>query len=340
LLQLFLSSQDFIIFWEAFFRMTNVFYFFQWIADIITYNLFNLVQGTHLADSVNFVIYDVLKIFFLLIFMIFIVSYIRSYIRPEKTKKLLGGKKGIIFHFIASSVGVVTPFCSCSSVPLFIGFVEAGVPLGVTFSFLITSPLVNEAAIAVLWAIFGLKLTIIYVISGVLIGVVGGYIIGLLKMEKHVEDFVYRIKSKELKEQKQTQKDRLNFAKNEVKAIFQKVWIYVIAGVTLGGIFHGFAPEGILAKYAGNSLFGVPIATLIGIPLYSNVLGMIPIIESLVAKGLPIGTALAFLMAVTALSLPEIIILKKVLKKKLIIIFVAVTGTAIILTGYLFNLLI
>lgn len=320
--------------------MVDIFYSFQWIADKVTYDLFNLVSGTHLADSVNFIVYDILKIFFLLVFMIFAVSYIRSYITPEKTRKLLGGKKGFLFNFLASGVGIVTPFCSCSSVPLFIGFVEAGVPLGVTFSFLITSPLVNEAAIAVLWAIFGLKLTLIYIISGVLIGVVSGYIIGLLKMEKQVADFVYKIRSKELKEQKQTQKDRFHFAKNEVKTIFKKVWIYVIMGVTLGGIFHGFAPEGILAKYAGNSLFGVPIATLIGIPLYSNVMGMIPVIESLVSKGLPIGTALAFLMAVTALSLPEIIILKKVLKKKLIITFVAVTGVAIIITGYLFNILI
>lgn len=320
--------------------MVDIFYPFQWIANKVTYDLFQLTPETHLANSINFIFYDVLKIFFLLIIMIFIVSYVRSYITPEKTRKLLGGRKGIIFNFVASFVGIVTPFCSCSSVPLFIGFVEAGVPLGVTFSFLITSPLVNEAAIAVLWAIFGLKLTLIYVISGVLIGVVGGYIIGLLKMEKHVADFVYKIKSRELKEQKQTPKERFEFAKNEVKTIFKKVWIYVIAGVTLGGIFHGFAPEGILAKYAGNSLLGVPVATAIGVPLYSNVMGMIPIIESLVAKGLPLGTALAFLMSVTALSLPEIIILKKVLKRKLIFTFVGVTAGAIILTGWLFNLLI
>lgn len=320
--------------------MIDIFYPFQWIADKVTYNLINLTAGTHIADSVNFVIYDVLKIFFLLILMIFTVSYIRSYITPEKTRKILSGKKGIAFNFIASGVGVVTPFCSCSSVPLFIGFVEAGVPLGVTFSFLITSPLVNEAAIAVLWATFGIKLTIIYIISGIFIGVIGGYVIGLLKMENEVADFVYKIKSKELIMQKQTQKERLTYAKNEVKSIFKKVWIYVVVGVTVGGIFHGFAPEGILAKYAGNSFLGVPIATIIGIPLYSNVMGMIPIIESLVAKGLPLGTALAFLMSVTALSLPEIIILKKVLKKKLIITFVLVTGFAIIITGYLFNLLI
>ncbi len=320
--------------------MVNIFYPFQWIADETTYKLFNLARGTHFANSLNFIINDVFKIFFLLIFMIFLVSYIRSYVTPEKTRKILGGKKGIFFNFLASMVGVVTPFCSCSSVPLFIGFVEAGVPLGVTFSFLITSPLVNEAAIAVLWAMFGLRLMLIYVVSGVLIGVIGGYIIGLLKMEKHVADFVYKIKSKELKEQTQTQRGRIRFARSEVETILKKVWIYVIAGVTLGGIFHGFAPEGILAKYAGNSLIGVPVATLIGIPLYSNVMGMIPIMESLVSKGLPLGTALAFLMAVTALSLPEIIILKKVLKRKLIITFVLVTGIAILITGYLFNLLI
>ncbi len=320
--------------------MVDVFYPFQWIADKLTYDFFNVTKETHLAGSVNFIIYDVLKIFFLLVFMIFLVSYIRSYITPDKTRKLLGGKKGIFFNLIASLVGTITPFCSCSSVPLFIGFVEAGVPLGVTFSFLITSPLVNEAAVAVLWGIFGFKLTMIYVISGVLIGVIGGYIIGLMKMEKYVVDFIYKIKSRELKEEKKNWKDRILFAKNEVRTIFSKVWIYIIGGVTLGGIFHGFAPEGILAKYAGSSLFGVPIATLIGIPLYSNVMGMIPIVESLVSKGLPVGTALAFLMAVTALSLPEIIILKKVLKRKLIITFVAVVGIAILITGYLFNLLI
>ena len=320
--------------------MVDIFYPFQWVADKITYSVLGIAANTHLADSIHFIVYDLLKIFFLLLAMIFIVSYIRTYIMPEKTRKLLGGKKGVLFNVAASLIGVVTPFCSCSSVPLFIGFVEAGIPLGVTFSFLITSPLVNEAAIAVLWATFGLKLTIIYVISGIIIGVVGGYVIGLLKMEKHVADFVYKIKAKELVEKKKNQKERMIYAWGEVKSITGKVWIYIIAGVTLGGIFHGFAPEGILSKYAGNSLLGVPIATLIGIPLYSNVLGMVPIIESLVAKGLPLGTALAFLMAVTALSLPEIIILKKVLKKKLIIAFVAITGTAILITGYLFNVLI
>lgn len=319
--------------------MVDIFYPFQWIADKLTYDIFNINSETHLASSINFIVYDILKIFFLLVLMIFIVTYIRSYVSPEKIKKKLGDKKGILPNFIASLVGAVTPFCSCSSVPLFIGFVEAGVPLGATFSFLITSPLVNEAAIAVLLGIFGWKITLIYVTSGILIGTIGGYIIGLLKMENHVADFVYKIKSNEIEEQKKTQRERLNFAYQEVKSIFKKVWLYVIIGVSLGGIFHGFAPEGILEKYT-NNIFGVPIATLVGIPLYSNVLGMIPIVESLVSKGLPLGTALTFLMSVTALSLPEIIILKKVLKKKLIIAFILITSLAILFTGYLFNILI
>lgn len=320
--------------------MVDVFYPFQWVADKVTYDVFDLARGAHMAESLNFIVADVLKILFLLAFMIFVVSYIRSYVTPERTRKLLGGKKGIFFNFVASGVGVVTPFCSCSSIPLFIGFVEAGVPLGVTFSFLITSPLVNEAAIAILWATFGLKLTVIYVLSGILIGVIGGYVIGLLKMEKYVEDFVYKVKSGKMVEKKWDYGERIMFARNEVVSIFRKVWIYIVVGVSLGGLLHGFAPEGILARYAGSSFIGVPIATLIGIPLYSSAIAMIPIVESLVGKGLPIGTALAFLMAVTALSLPEIIILKKVLKRRLIVTFVVVVGVAIVLTGWLFNFVI
>ncbi len=320
--------------------MADIFSPLQWIADRFAYGTLHLAAGSHLADSVDFIVYDTLKILILLLVMIFAVSYLRSYVTPEKTRRLLGGKKGILFNLTASLVGVVTPFCSCSSVPLFIGFVEAGVPLGVTFSFLITSPLVNEAAVAVLWATFGLRLTLIYVLSGILVGVVGGYIIGLFRMEKHVADFVYKIKAKALEEKGKTQRERLAYAWAEVAEIFRKVWLYIIAGVTLGGIFHGYAPQDLLSKYAGNALLGVPIATIIGVPLYSNVLGMIPIVESLVAKGLPLGTALAFLMAVTALSLPEIVILKKVLKPRLIMAFVAITGIAIVLTGYLFNFLV
>lgn len=323
--------------------MVDVFYPLQWIADKLTYEVFGIAPDTHLAASVNFIIYDVLKILILLVVMIFAISYIRTFVTPEKTRKVLGGKKGLHYHLLASLLGAVTPFCSCSSVPLFIGFVEAGIPLGVTFSFLITSPLVNEAAVAALWATLGLKATLIYAVSGVLLGVFGGYIIGLLKMEKYVADFVYKIKvgDQNKKPEALSIKERAAIAYDNVKDIVEKVWIYVIIGVALGGIFHGYAPEGILAKYAGkDNLLAVPIAVVIGVPLYSNVMGMIPIVESLIGKGLPVGTALAFLMAVTALSLPEMIILKKVLKNKLIGAFVLIVSLSIIFTGYLFNIIL
>ena len=323
--------------------MTDIFYPFQWIADKLTYELFGINPETHLAASVNFIIYDVLKIFFLLSVMIFAISYIRTYITPEKTRKVLGGKKGLRYHLMASLIGTVSPFCSCSSVPLFIGFVEAGVPLGVTFSFLITSPLVNEAAVAVLWATLGFKATAIYVASGIVLGVFGGYLIGVLKLEKYVEEFVYKIKvgNAACGQENLSVKERAGTAFEGVKEIVGKVWIYVIIGVSIGGIFHGYAPEGILAKYAGeDNLFAVPIAVILGVPLYSNVMGMIPVVESLIGKGLPIGTSLAFLMSVTAVSFPEMIILKKVLKKELIAIFVSIVAMSIIFTGYLFNILL
>lgn len=323
--------------------MVDLFYPLQWIANKLTYEVFGIAPDTHLAASINFIIYDLLKIFILLIVMIFAVSYIRTYVTPEKTRKVLGGKTGLQYYLLASLFGAVTPFCSCSSVPLFIGFVEAGIPLGVTFSFLITSPLVNEAAVAALWATIGLKATLIYTVSGILLGIIGGYIIGLLKMEKYVADFVYNIKvgDQNKKPEALSIKERADIAFDNVKDIVEKVWIYVIIGVALGGIFHGYAPEGILAKYAGkNNLLAVPIAVVIGVPLYSNVMGMIPIVESLIGKGLPVGTALAFLMAVTALSLPEMIILKKVLKNELIGAFVLIVTVSIIFTGYLFNIIL
>lgn len=322
--------------------MVDIFYPLQWIADKLTYGVFGITPDTHLAASVNFIIYDVMKIFVLLGVMIFVISYIRTYITPEKTRKILGGKKGLQYHLLASLIGTVTPFCSCSSVPIFIGFVEAGVPLGVTFSFLITSPLVNEAAVAALWATIGLKATLIYVVSGTLLGVFGGYLIGLLKMEKYVADFVYKIKvgDQAKKPEDLSMKERANIAYESVKDIVGKVWIYVIIGVSLGGIFHGYAPEGILERYAGkDNLLAVPIAVLIGVPLYSNIMAMIPVLESLIGKGLPIGTALAFLMAVNAISLPEIIILKKVLKNELIGAFVLIVTVSIIFTGYMFNII-
>ncbi|MCQ1534430.1 permease [Methanosarcina sp. KYL-1] len=323
--------------------MVDIFYPLQWIADKLTYEVFGIAPETHLAASINFIIYDVMKIFVLLSVMIFAISYIRTYITPEKTRRILGGKKGLRYHLVASLIGTVSPFCSCSSVPLFIGFVEAGVPLGVTFSFLITSPLVNEAAVAVLWATLGFKATAIYVVSGIVLGVFGGYLIGVLKLERYVEDFVYKIKvgQSTAEHENLTAKERAGIAFEGVKDIVGRIWIYVIIGVSIGGIFHGYAPEGILEKYAGkDNLLAVPIAVILGVPLYSNVMGMIPIVESLIGKGLPIGTSLAFLMSVTAVSLPEMIILKKVLKNELIAIFVSIVAVSVIFTGYLFNILL
>jgi uncharacterized protein len=230
--------------------MVDIFYPLQWIADKLTYEFFGIARDTHLAASVNFVIYDVMKIFLLLAVMIFFISYLRTDITPERTRKVLGNKKGIKYYFFASLLGTVTPFCSCSSVPIFIGFVEAGVPLGVTFSFLITSPLVNEAAVATRWATLGLKATVIYIVSGVVLGVIGGYLIGIMKLERYVEDFVYKIKvgQQTTKPNELTVKERVNTAFENVKDIVGRVWVYVIIGVSIGGIFHGYAPEGLSTK--------------------------------------------------------------------------------------------
>ena len=322
--------------------MVDIFFPFEWIASLLTYSLFGLDEGTHLALSVHFIFYDLMKIFFLLAFMIFVVSYLRTYVNAQKVRDKLGGKKGIFYHGIASLVGVISPFCSCSSIPLFIGFVEAGVPLGITFSFLITSPLVNEAAIALLWALFGFKVMILYVVSGVVIGIVGGMIIGKLKMESHVEDFVYKIKSKgSLVSESYNFKKRCRFAYLEVVSIVKRVWVYIIIGVGIGGFSHGYLPEQLVTSYLSkDNIFAVPLAILLGVPLYINVLGAIPIVESLIMKGLPIGTALAFLMAITAISFPEMVILKKVLKMRLIVVFVSIVTVSIMITGFIFNLIL
>ncbi|MCK5038583.1 MAG: permease [Thermoplasmata archaeon] len=315
---------------------------FKAFADWLIYTVFGYEAGTHAGDALNFFVYDVIKIFFLLMAMIFLVSYIRTYITPERARKFLGDRTGIQYNLMAAMVGVVTPFCSCSSVPIFIGFVGAGVPLGVTFSFLITSPMVNEAAVAVLGGSIGWVATAVYVISGILIGTFGGYIIGKLKLEHLVEDFVYKTFIGEgMDPETMAWQERRDWAWGETMDIVKKVWPYIIIGVGVGALFHGYAPEGIMADYAGkDNLFAVPIAVGLGVPLYSNVMGLIPIAESLIGKGLPVGTALAFLMSVTALSLPELIILKKVLKPKLIMIFVAIVTIGIIITGYMFNMIL
>lgn len=314
----------------------------QWLADRIVYDLLNILPQSALGKSLNFFIYDSIKILILLAVIIFIISFIRTYLPPEKTKKYLSHHKfPLVNNFLAALVGIVTPFCSCSAVPLFIGFVEAGVPLGATFSFLISSPMVNEVALVLLWGLFGWKIAIIYIISGVLIATFAGYIIGKLNLEKWVEDFVFKIKGGKTIEQKMTKKDRYDYGLVYVKEIVGQVWLYVVIGVALGAVMHGYVPNDFLLKIAGpGNLFAVPIAVLIGIPLYSNAAGTIPIVSVLIDKGMAMGTALAFMMAVTALSLPEFIILRKVLKPKLIITYASIVGLGIIFTGYLFNVVI
>jgi len=315
------------------------FYPIQIFVNWLVYSLFSLKQGSILGGAVNFFIYDSIKIFILLAVIIFAVSYIRTYLAPEKVRKILAKKFEIFGNMIASTIGIFTPFCSCSAVPLFIGFVESGVPLGVTFSYLIAAPLINEVAAVLLWGLFGWKIALLYIASGWIISVVAGFVLGRMHLEKYVEDYVYKIKIKQnLRLQKKSQKERFRDAYGEVKSIIKKVFPYVLIGIGIGAFIHGYAPENLLTEIAGKGKWwAVPIAVLIGVPLYSNAAGVIPIVSSLIEKGLPLGTALAFMMAVVALSLPEIIILRKVLKTKLLVIYVAIVTVGIIFTGYLFN---
>jgi uncharacterized membrane protein YraQ (UPF0718 family) len=311
----------------------------QDFARLIVYSLVGM-QQSRLADAMEFFIYDVIKIFLLLSIIIFAVSVIRSYFPPEKTKRILSHKKEFIGNLLAAFLGIVTPFCSCSAVPLFIGFVEAGVPLGVTFSFLISSPMVNEVAVVLLWGLFGLKIAVIYMSAGLSVAIIAGLIIGKLKLEHWVEEYVYKIQSMGAASEiaKQAFKERLSYARVNPVEILEKVWLYVVIAIGIGGFIHGYAPDDFLAHYAGNSNpFAVPIAVAIGVPLYSSAAGVIPVVYALMEKGMSMGTVLAFMMAVTALSLPEMIILRKVLKIKLLAVFAGIMTVTIIGVGYLFN---
>jgi len=311
--------------------------FGAWVA----FQLLNLEPGSALGEAVNFFVYDSLKVLLLLAAMVFLVGLMRTYVTPQRVKKWLGGRKEGVGNVLAALLGVPTPFCSCSAVPLFIGFVESGVPLGITFSFLISSPMVNEVAIALLLGLVGWEITVLYIVSGLAIAVVAGIAIGRMKLENEVEDFVYEIRSKEVKEKQMTARERIAFAKNEVKTIMKKVSLYVLLAIGVGAFIHGYVPVGFLAEIAGkNSFLAVPVAVMIGIPLYSNAAGTIPVVQALMAKGMALGTALAFMMSVTALSFPEMIILRKVLKPKLVAIFVGILFVSIVLVGLLFNAVI
>jgi len=315
------------------------FYPLQLLAGWLTYTVLGLEKTSRLGMSVDFFLFDVPKVLILLAVVIFFVAIIRSFFSPEKTRKFLSHSRLYGGNVAAALLGIVTPFCSCSAVPLFIGFVESGVPLGVTFSFLVASPMINEIAIILLFGLFGWKITALYIVSGLFIAITSGIIIGKLGLESWVQDYVYQIRMGEAGElPEQTWPEKLAYARGYVKEIVGKVWPYVVVGIGIGAVMHGYIPDDFLVKYAGpNNPFAVPIAVLIGVPLYSNAAGVIPLVSVLTEKGMAIGTVLAFMMAVVGLSLPEAIILQKVLKRKLIAVYFGVNAVGIIAIGYLFN---
>ncbi len=306
--------------------------------DWFTYGVLGLAPDSRLGSAVDFFIYDVAKVLALLAVIIFAVAIVRSFFPPEKTKKILARGGGYVGNVAAALLGIVTPFCSCSAVPLFIGFLEAGVPLGVTFSFLISSPMVNEIALVLLWGLFGWKIALLYIGAGLTVAIVGGIALGRMRLEHLVEDYVWKIQVGNAEAPAYTWPGRLAYARDYVKDILARIWPYVIAGIGVGAFIHGYAPQDLLLHVAGRgNPLAVPIAVLIGVPLYSNAAGTIPIVQALMEKGMATGTALAFMMAVTALSLPEAIILRKVLKPKLLALYFGIGAVTIILIGYLFN---
>ena len=322
----------------------NIFYPFEFFSKWLVYQVINITNN-HLAESVEFFIYDTLKIFFLIIIITHFMSLLRYYLPIEKLRDFLTSHKFYgLDYFLATVFGAVTPFCSCSSISLFIGFMQARIPLGVTFSFLITSPLINEIAIALFIGLFGLKITIIYILAGIFIGMIGGFLLGKLKMEKYVADFVWNIQSQkniENNNNKPSTKQVIKSVSREAFDIIKKIALYIIIGVAVGAFIHGYVPQGFFEVYLQKAgIWGVPVAVILAVPLYSNASGVIPIIQSLVSKGVPIGTGLAFMMAIVGLSLPEAMILKKVLKWQLLASFFGIVTLGIILIGYLFNIII
>ena len=299
-----------------------------------------LDTASHWGGSIQFFIYDVIKITILLCTLIFIISYIQSYFPPERSKRILGRFHGIGANIIAALLGTVTPFCSCSSIPLFIGFTSAGLPLGVTFSFLISSPMVDLGSLVLLMSIFGAKIAIWYVVLGLVIAVAGGTLIEKLHMEQYVEEFIRNASSVDLESPTLTKRDRVIFAKDQVVSTFKKVFPYILVGVRIGAIIHNWIPESwIQAVLGSNNPFGVFLAVLVGVPMYADIFGTIPVAEALLAKGAQLGTILSFMMAVTTLSLPSIIMLRKAVKPKLLALFITICSVGIILVGYLFNAL-
>lgn len=313
----------------------------DWLNNLIASlveNMFGLDITTQLGGSIHFFIYDVIKIFILLSVLIFTISYIQSFFPPERTRKILGNFNGISANILGALLGTITPFCSCSSIPLFIGFTSAGLPIGVTFSFLISSPLVDLASVLMLASIFNWRIAIAYVVVGLILAVIGGTIISKLKLEKYVESFVYQNKLMEAQQTELTRRDRVNFAIEQVLEIIKKVWLYVLIGVGIGAAIHNWIPENVISAVLGqDKWYSVPLATIVGIPMYADIFGTLPIAEALVAKGVGVGTALSFMMAVTALSLPSMIMLKKVVKPRLLIVFASIVTIGILIIGFAFN---
>jgi len=317
-----------------------MFYPLQLLVDWMMYSVLKMKPEAVYAETINFFIFDTLKIIILLLLVIFAVSFVRTYLPPEKIRIFLAKKKKITSHVLASLLGIITPFCSCSAVPLFIGFVRAGVPLGATFSFLVASPMINEVALVLLIGLFGWKIALIYIISGLIIAITAGLFIGRLKVENLIADFVWQNEKfgGENYIGNMSFNERFVYSKDYAFDILKKIWPYIIVGVGIGSWIHGYVPANFLVQYAGaDKWFAVPLATLIGIPLYSNAAGIIPLVSALTEKGVAMGTTLSFMMAVTALSLPEFMILKKVMKTKLLVIFASVVALGIIITGYFFN---
>ncbi len=312
-------------------------------SHFFAYSLLGLKQGSHLGESIQFFFYDTPKVMMLLTLVVFIIGMLRSFFTQERTRKYLAGKRETAGNVMAALLGIVTPFCSCSAVPLFLGFVQAGIPLGVTFSFLIAAPMVNEIALVLLYGLLGWKVAALYLGTGLLIAMVAGWVIGRFKLEHWIEDWVQELRAGEavVIEEKLTLADRIDRGKEAVRDIVGKVWIYVVAGIAVGALIHGYVPETLMASIMGkDAWWSVPAAVVVGIPMYSNAAGIVPVVEALLGKGAALGTVLAFMMSVIALSLPEMVILRKVLKPKLIAVFIAVVGTGILFTGFLFNMVI
>jgi uncharacterized membrane protein YraQ (UPF0718 family) len=312
----------------------------QPMADWIIDSELGLIKGARFTEALRFFVFEFPKVMLLLTLIIFFVGIIRTYFTPERTRKALEGKKTFTGNVMAATLGIVTPFCSCSAIPLFLGFVESGVPLGVTFSFLIAAPMINEVAIILLYGMFGWQVAAIYVGTGLVIAILAGWVIGIFKLEKWVEPWVYQthLGDNGLQEEKLSFVNRINLGYDAVKEIVGKVWIYVAMGILVGAGAHGYVPEEFMAALMGKSAwYSIPLSVLIGIPLYSNAAGIVPIVSVLIEKGASLGTAMAFMMAVIGLSLPEMVILRKVLKLPLIFTFIGIVGFGIMIVGYLFN---